>query len=209
METQTTATDPKPALPAEYWESGGSIHGALVSNVSGDGVLVKSVRDIPFGSDVHLRVFYANEYELDGIELVAKMTWRRASIEKDWEGFLYGLEFVEISSKDHEELIKLLKRQLPSEAMPEEGIIVCKNPSSEKAGSSSSPGMPPTSNRKAENGTDLKKPVLCNLSRAEDKTVVDRASTTQKSRSRGSSSFTSTLAKMAGNFRSTVRGYWS
>jgi len=209
METQTTATDPKTALPAEYWESGGSIHGALVSNVSGDGVLVKSVRDIPFGSDVHLRVFYANEYELDGIELVAKMAWRRASIEKDWEGFLYGLEFVEISSKDHEELIKLLKRQLPSEAMPEEGIIVCKNPSSEKAGFSSSPSVPSPSNRKVDNGTDSRKSLLCNLSRAEDKTDVDTANKIQKSRSRGSSPFTSTLAKLAWNFRSTVRGYWS
>ena len=73
------------------------------------------------GSDVHLRVFYANEYELDGIELVAKMAWRRPNIEEDWEGYLYGLEFVEISSKDHEELIKLVNRQLPSEEMPERG----------------------------------------------------------------------------------------
>ena len=49
METQAMATGSKTALPAEYWEAGGSIHGALVSNVSVDGVLVKSVRDIPFG----------------------------------------------------------------------------------------------------------------------------------------------------------------
>jgi hypothetical protein len=204
METQTMAVNPRNPLPAEYWETGGSIHGALVSNVSGDGVLIKSVRDIPLGDNVHLRVFYANGYELDVIELTAKMTWRRASIERDWEGFLYGLEFVEISSKDHEDLVKLLNHQLPSEGMSEERDIVCKNHSSEKDGSSLSSSVLSLSNSKAENGRDKKK-VFCNLR----ETAVDTANRTQESRNHGSSSLTSALAKIAGNFMSTVRGYWN
>ena len=205
MESQIRVTDSKTALPAEYWEPDGRIHGALISNVTEDGILIKAVRDIPLGSDLHLRLFYANEYELDGINLVARINWRRPNIDEDWQGYLYGLEFVEISSEDHEKLIKL-NRHLPSEGMSEGNDIVCKNPSSEKVGFSSPSSMlPNSSSRSYENGR-CPTPAFSDLSQFKDKTIpVNTSITAQKSEKHRSGSLASVLSRFGQNVKLVFR----
>jgi hypothetical protein len=86
MESLTRLTDPLTMLPAEYWEASGSVYGALADNVSEEGLLFFSVRDISVGSRLNVRIFYADEYELDAIKTVCHVVRKNVHIAEDWKG---------------------------------------------------------------------------------------------------------------------------
>ena len=89
MESPTRLTDPLTMLPAEYWGQEGSVHGALADNVSVDGLLFFSIRDIPIGGKLNVRIFYANEYELDDVKAVSQIVRKTGHIAEDWKGYKY------------------------------------------------------------------------------------------------------------------------
>jgi len=139
MESQIGSTESLTTFPAEYWEAEGSVHGALVENVGTNNLVILSSRDIPIGSKLNLRIFYANEYEFDCIKLAANTNWKRLHIEEDWKGYKYGLDFVQISEEEHQELKNLLDGHSPSEEPLERRDVVPIESLPEK---SSSPPLP-------------------------------------------------------------------
>ncbi len=99
-------------LPLEYREKNGPVSGAIVANLSEGGLLIYSIQDMSIGTDIKIRVFFANEYELDYFEADAKIVWKGRHSETDWRGYKYALEFVEISGEGRRKLVKLINSHL-------------------------------------------------------------------------------------------------
>ncbi len=88
------------------------MHGAVVCNLSEGGLLIYSIRDMPVGRELRVRMFFADEYQFDQIKVDAKIVWKVRYTDTDWKGYKYGLEFVEISVEDHQKLMKVLTPHL-------------------------------------------------------------------------------------------------
>jgi len=76
--------------------------------VSEDCLLIRSIQDLPVHEELNVRVFFINGYEFDDIKVVARIVWENHCCEKGWKGYLYEVEFVRISVKNHHKLIRLL-----------------------------------------------------------------------------------------------------
>ncbi len=83
-------------------------HGGLVANVSEVGLLINSIKNVPIGTKLNIEVLFPKEFELTNFELLAEIIWKDIHLEEDWEGFRYGLKFVQISEEDHLKLKQLL-----------------------------------------------------------------------------------------------------
>ena len=95
-------------LPLEFED----IHGAVIHNLSEGGLLIHSVQNMPVGRELKVRVFFAEEYELDQFKATVRIAWKGYHSDQDWEGFRYALEFVEISAEDRKKLVNLLEETL-------------------------------------------------------------------------------------------------
>ncbi len=99
-------------LPLEYQEKDGPSHGAVVANLSEGGLLIYCIQDMPVGAELKVRVFFADEYELDRFEADAKVVWKGRHSQTDWKGYKYALEFVAICEEDRRKLVKLINSHL-------------------------------------------------------------------------------------------------
>ena len=132
-------TESLTTLPVDYCETGGTIYGALVDNLSADGLLILSIRDLPIGCGLNVLIFYANEYELDSIKAVADVVQKQRHIAQDWKGYKYGLEVVQISEEDRRKLKNLLNGDLKLEDISGREEIALEKPPIDK---DSSPPLP-------------------------------------------------------------------
>ena len=105
-------------LPLEFEDEDGLPHGAVVCNMSEGGLLIHSIQDMPVGRELKVRVFFADEYELDQFKATAKIAWKDHHSDTDWEGYKYALEFVEISVEDRQKLVNLLRSPSIVEEIP-------------------------------------------------------------------------------------------
>ena len=208
-ESSTRLTDPLSVLPAEYWETGSPVYGALADNVSVDGLLFFSSKDIPVGTKLNLRIFYANEYELDDIKAISKIVRKNAHIAEDWKGYEYTLKFIQMSEEDLRKLTNLLNGYLELERISGKDIAL-ENPSLTKTRSSPpfvGLDLPEESTAKCKfyrNAKCLKTNTFCNLCHNEDDIDLVQGRGTKGS---WSSPFTSILAKLADNFRSVFQDH--
>ena len=99
-------------LSLEFEDKDGLPHGAVVCNVSEGGLLIHSVRDMPVGRELKLRVFFAEEYKFDEFHATARIAWKGYHSDIDWEGYKYALEIVEISVENRQNLVNLLRGAL-------------------------------------------------------------------------------------------------
>jgi len=128
-------------LPLEYWETDDSSYGGLVSNVSESGLLIHSVRDIPVGRELNVRIFFSDGYKFDGFRVTAKILWKQLHHETDWKIYKYGLEFTRIPEGDRRKLVKLINSHLASQKLSVRKAPGVKNPQSEKPSSYPSLGL--------------------------------------------------------------------
>jgi hypothetical protein len=97
-------------LPLEYRVINAPFsHGGIVANGSEDGLLIHSVKDMPLGTKLDIVVIFPDEFELSNFELMAEIIRRDRHQEEDWEGYAYGLKFLQIFEEDREKLRELLK----------------------------------------------------------------------------------------------------
>jgi hypothetical protein len=109
-------------LPVEYRDMGDPcLRGAMVVNASEGGFLIRSVRDIPVGTELSITVLYPKGLELVDFKVVAKIMWKEPYWKEDmklgrnWKGYQYGLEFIQILDEDHWKLGLLLSGRFESE----------------------------------------------------------------------------------------------
>ena len=96
-------------LPLEYRVINAPYaHGGIVVNGSEEGFLIYSVKDMPIGTKLNLVVLFPKGYELTNFEVVAEIVRKDLHWEEDWEGFEYGLKFIQIFEEDREKLKQLL-----------------------------------------------------------------------------------------------------
>ena len=98
-------------LPLEYWETSDSSHGGLIDNVSESGLLIYSTQDMPIGTELRIRVFFNFGYEFENFDVFAKIAWKTLQNEVDGSRYRYGLEFIQISQADQQNLVKLLNNR--------------------------------------------------------------------------------------------------
>jgi hypothetical protein len=111
-------------LPLEYRDMDGScLRGGIVVNVSEGGFLIEAVRDIPVGTVLNITVLFPKGFELVNFKVVTKIVRKGPHRKEDWkgnqywEGYRYGLEFIQISEGDRWKLNILLGGQVNLEQM--------------------------------------------------------------------------------------------
>jgi hypothetical protein len=103
-------------LPLEYRMMNGSFaHGGLAVNVSEMGLLITSIRSLPVGTKLGIAVLFPKGFELANFEVLAEVVWKDLYWEEDWEGYRYGLRFVQVFEEDHLKLKQLLGGQFQLE----------------------------------------------------------------------------------------------
>jgi c-di-GMP-binding flagellar brake protein YcgR len=103
-------------LPIEYRVINAPLaHGGLVINASEMGLLINSVKDILIGSRLNIAVLFPKGFELTNLDVLAEIVWKARHWEEDWEGYRYGLKFIEILEEDQRKLKRLLKSRFSSD----------------------------------------------------------------------------------------------
>ena len=96
-------------LPLEYRIMNAPYaHGGIVVNASEVGLLINSVKNMPVGTRLKIAVLFPKGFELANLEVLAEIIWKDLHWEEDWEGYQYGLKFVQIMEEDHFKLRQLL-----------------------------------------------------------------------------------------------------
>ncbi len=105
-------------LPLEYRVINAPYaHGGIVANASEEGFLVYSIKDMPIGTKLNIAVMFPKGYELTNFEVVAEIVRKDLHWEEDWEGYAYGLKFVQILEEDRHKLKQLLEGQYQLDEM--------------------------------------------------------------------------------------------
>jgi len=103
-------------LPLEYKVMNAPyVHGGIVVNASELGLLVNSIKNIAIGSKLNIAVLFPKGYELTNLEVLAEIIWKDLHWEEDWEGYQYGLKFIQILEEDRQKLKQLLSGQFQLE----------------------------------------------------------------------------------------------
>ena len=101
-------------LPLEFQEKDGLPHGAVVCNMSEGGLLIETIRDISVGKELSITVLFPKRFELADLKVMARIVRKEPCVKQDWkgnrywEGYRYGLEFVQIPEEDRWKLNWLL-----------------------------------------------------------------------------------------------------
>jgi len=105
-------------LPLEYQDMGDhNLRGATVVNAGAGGFLIESTRDMPVGTKLSITLLFSKGFELIDFKAVTKIVRKEHYSKEDsegkqiWEGYLYGLEFIQILNGDHWKLNWLLSGQ--------------------------------------------------------------------------------------------------
>jgi hypothetical protein len=110
-------------LPLEYQEKEEDpcLRGAMVVNASKGGFLIESTRDMPVGTELSITLLFSREFQLTSFKAVTKIVRKEPHSKENsngnqyWEGYLYGLEFIQISDEDRWKLNGLLGGQIEFE----------------------------------------------------------------------------------------------
>ncbi len=99
-------------LPLDFWKSDGSnIVPGIVINMSLGGLLIQSFKDLPIGLRIDIKVLFSQVLEVTDFKAVAEIIWKDMDIWEGWEGYQYGLKFVQISNEERNKLEEVLKNQ--------------------------------------------------------------------------------------------------
>jgi hypothetical protein len=112
-------------LPLVYQEKDDScLRGGIVVNAGEGGFCIESPRDIPVGTELNVTVVFSKGFVSANFKAVAKIVWKGPSWKGDWkgngywEGYQYGLEFIQMSNTDRWKLNYLLGGRSESEENP-------------------------------------------------------------------------------------------
>jgi len=96
-------------LPLEYLATHDArARGGIVVDASETGFLIYSTEDIPVGTNLKIDVLFPKGFELANFEVLAEIIWKDLHWGEDWEGYQYGLKFIQIFEGDRRELKELL-----------------------------------------------------------------------------------------------------
>ena len=83
----------------------------LVINASETGLLIQTFKDIPIGKKVIIEVLFPKGVKTAKLNAIAEIIWKDIYIWDDWEGYQYGLKFIQILDEDYNKLRQILSSQ--------------------------------------------------------------------------------------------------
>jgi len=84
-------------LSVEFWmEDGLNSNPGLVINLSKAGLLIQTFKDMPVGSRIHIEILGPKNLGLPKLNAIAEIVWKDLYPWEDWEGYQYGLKFIQI-----------------------------------------------------------------------------------------------------------------
>jgi hypothetical protein len=89
-------------------------YGGIVVDGSEIGLRIHSVQDIPIGTKLNITVLFPKEFQLTNFEVVAEIVWKDLCLNEDWNGYQYGLKFIQIQEEDLRKLLQLLSSLIPN-----------------------------------------------------------------------------------------------
>ncbi len=84
------------------------IYTGLSINASETGLLIQAFQDIPIGVRLNIELLFPKDYELSNLEGTAQIIWKDQYVWNDYEGYKYGLQFIQISNESYDKLRLLL-----------------------------------------------------------------------------------------------------
>ncbi len=96
-------------LPIDFRMTGGPNAGqGMAINASETGLLFQTFSDMPIGKRMNIKVSFPKDTEFENLRAEAEIIWKDVYFWDDWEGYQYGLKFVQISNEDYSKLNQLL-----------------------------------------------------------------------------------------------------
>jgi len=80
----------------------------MAINASETGLLFQTFNDMPIGKRMNIKVSFRKGTEFEDLRAEAEIIWKDVYFWDDWEGYQYGLKFVQISNEDYSKLNQLL-----------------------------------------------------------------------------------------------------
>ncbi len=96
-------------LPLEYRliNSPGA-QGGLVVNVSEGGLLIRSIKEMAVGTLLNIIVLFPKGFQLANFKVLGQIVRKDLYFGEDWEGFEYGLKFIQVMDEDHQKLKQVI-----------------------------------------------------------------------------------------------------
>ncbi len=85
-----------------------NVYPGLTIDVSESGLLIQTLKDIPVKTRLNIEVSFPKGLELSNFKGVAEIIWKDICNWDDWEAYMYGLKFVQISDENYLRLKQLL-----------------------------------------------------------------------------------------------------
>jgi hypothetical protein len=99
-------------LPLDFRTSDeANIVSGIVINMSLGGLLIQSFKDLPVGLRIDIKVLFSQVLGIADFKAEAEIIWKDMDIWEGWEGYQYGLKFVQISNEEHNKLEEVLRNQ--------------------------------------------------------------------------------------------------
>lgn len=73
----------------------------LALNASEAGLLIQTFKNMPVGTKMKIKVLSGKGAESSNFRALAAIIWKDTYLWDDWEGYQYGLEFIQILDKNH------------------------------------------------------------------------------------------------------------
>ena len=80
----------------------------LTVDASESGLLIQTIKDMPVKTRLNIEVSFPKGFELSNFKGVAEIIWKDICNWDDWEGYMYGLKFIQISYENYLRLKQLL-----------------------------------------------------------------------------------------------------
>jgi hypothetical protein len=94
-------------LHIELNENGG-IYPGLTLDASESGLLIQTIKEMPVGIKIDIEVLFPEKVKCSNFKAEAEIIWKDICYWDDWEGYQYGLKFIEISKEDYSKLKQIL-----------------------------------------------------------------------------------------------------
>ena len=97
------------SLPLHFQANeNGGVYPGLTIDASESGLLIQTLREMPVGIRIDIEVLFPKKLNLANFKAEAEIVWENICNWKDWEGYQYGLKFIQVSKEDYLKLRQIL-----------------------------------------------------------------------------------------------------
>ncbi len=77
------------------------------------GLRIHSVKEMPVGTRLNIVLIFPKAFQMTNVEVESEIVWKDRCTKENWEGYQYGLRFIQIKEEDLQKLKQLLSSQTP------------------------------------------------------------------------------------------------